>query len=242
MRDLDNAEQKKELLTLVEKIKKQTSNKDDQARIATSIVQNIPYDWEGFTTNDLGAKYPYEVLYTMSGVCGEKSELLVFLLSELGFGVAIFEYDMESHRAVGIKCPIQYSYQNSGYCFIETTNPTIITDSSGEYINTGQLGSPSEIIIISEGISFDSVSEEYNDAKEYNALIAKGTVLNHTDYLKWIGLSNKYGIQTSDSDTQNLTEESCPINTTLCNNVCWENCNKGTFKCTLTGAVCEIRN
>lgn len=197
MRDLNQSHQRIVLMSLVNYITNFTENTDDQARIAVSMVQNIPYDEIGLQSGSLNSKYPYEVVYTQTGVCGGKSELLAFLLRELGFGVVIFEYEQDSHRAVGIKCPIQYSYNDSGYCFVETTAPSIITDSDKEYVGVGKLGSY-EIIVICDGISFDSVYEEYYDAIEYNRLVniaeINDGVLKEIEYNKWINLVEKYGL------------------------------------------------
>ncbi len=196
LRDLNNEEQQELLEPLVQEIQDITSNKDDQARIAISIVQNIPYDWEGLTTGHLTSKYPYEVLYTQTGVSGEKSCLLAFILRELGFGVAIFEFTEDNHRAVGVECPIKYSYKNSGYCFIESTQPTIITNSEGDYVGAGKLDSY-DLIKICEGYSLDTLSEEYIDAIEFNRinnLISSGRTLSQYDYSKWWDVVNKYGI------------------------------------------------
>ena len=108
MRDLNQSHQRIVLMTLVNYITNFTGDKDDQARIAVSMVQNIPYDEIGLQSGSLNSKYPYEVIYTQTGVCSGKSELLAFLLRELGFGVVIFEYEQDSHRAIGINCPIKY--------------------------------------------------------------------------------------------------------------------------------------
>ncbi len=89
LRFLDQNEQKRYLKDLVDIIKSKTSNSDEQARIAISLVQKIPYDWEGFRTNSSNDKYPYEVLYDKKGVCGEKSILLAFILRELGFDIVL---------------------------------------------------------------------------------------------------------------------------------------------------------
>jgi hypothetical protein len=158
---IDDEKQRKYIKQLVEIIKSKTNNSDDQVRIAVSLVQLIPYDWEGYYNGSIKNRYPYQVLYEDKGVCEEKSRLLAAILKELGYGVALFKFEPENHMAVGIKCPIQYSYYNSGYCFIETTRPTLITDSQESYIGVGQLRSVPEIIEISDGKSFDSVAEEY---------------------------------------------------------------------------------
>jgi hypothetical protein len=202
MKYLDNNIQKKYLIVLVEKIKEKEDNEDDQARIAISLVQHIPYDWEEFNSINLEGRYPYEVIYDKKGVCGEKSQLLAFILRELGFGVVLFEYEIENHMAVGIKCPSQYSYEDSGYCFIETSAPSIITDSEGDYVGVGKLSSTPDIITISDGKSFDSVSEEYNDAQEWNRINklseSSGGYLDSYNYYRWKTLVNKYGIEVTE--------------------------------------------
>lgn len=198
MRDINQEQQCVFLSEFVESITAITDNEDDQVRIAVSIVQQIPYDWSGYYSSFNSGEFPYEVLYTQSGVCGEKSNLLVFLLRELGFGVAVLEFESDSHRAVGIKCPMKYSYHGTGYCFVETTSPTIITDSEGDYIGVGKL-SDHVLISIADGKSFESVSEEYYDNQELNHLNDRadesGGVLSQHDYNRWWELVNKYGIE-----------------------------------------------
>jgi hypothetical protein len=203
LKDLDNKEQKPLIDPLVDEIEKITPYKDDQARIAVSLVQNIDYDSEGLRTGDIKGKYPYEVLYTGCGVCSEKSELLAYILRELGYGVVIFHFNAEKHDAVGIKCPQQYNYKDTGYCFVETTSPSIITYSSGDYVAVGNsttklTSSPKEIKICN-GDSFNSVSEEYNDAQTLDS-IGTGKVLDEATYNKWLTLVSKYGIRTTKVD------------------------------------------
>ncbi len=175
---------------LVNLIKSETTNYDDRARIAISLVQHIPYDYDSYYNNG-EARFPYEVLYDNKGVCQDKSYLLAALLKKLGYGVVLFEFERENHMAVGIKCPMQYSYRNTGYCFVETTSPTIITYANGDYIGVGKLKSMPEIIPISNGRSFDA-SEEYNDAQTYDYLMKQGEVLPEDLYNQWLELTRKY--------------------------------------------------
>lgn len=182
------------LKEIVKKIKEIAPIEDNQVRIAISLVQNIPYDYEKFGKTDYKSRFPYEVLYENKGVCGEKSRLLAFILRELGYGVVYFEFKTENHRAIGIKCPLEYSYKNTGYCFIETARPTIPTYSESEYIGVGKLTSIPEIIKISDGKSFDSIWEEYKDAQEWSLLVSK-KYLNMFEYSRWKYLVNKYGIE-----------------------------------------------
>jgi len=202
LRYIDEEQQKENLIDIAEIIRSLASEKDDQARIAISLVQNIPYDWAGYGLDDLNNRYPYEVLYDNRGVCAEKSRLLAFFLRELGYGVALFNFEGEMHMAVGIKCPYQYDYEDSGYCFIESTVPSIITDSTGDYIEVGKLTSAPDIIRISDGVSFDSVDEEYEDLTLWiylNVMAeSSGGLLSPSNYRKWERLVEKYGIQVSD--------------------------------------------
>ncbi len=153
MRDLDNNIQKEYLLSLVNQIKEKSSNSNEQARIAIRMVQGIPYDYDGLYGIPEG-RLPYEVLYDMEGVCGEKSLLLAFLLRELGYGVAIFEFERESHRAVGIKC--DNGNYVSNYCFIESTDYYPIGQIPFEYVGGVNIRDATpEIIIISDGNKYE---------------------------------------------------------------------------------------
>ena len=199
---VNKPDQEKYLDNLVNSIKAKTSNQDDQARIAISLVQNIPYDYAKLNGGNTGnTRYPYEVLYANKGVCEEKSLLLAYLLRGLGYGVVLFEYPSESHMAVGIKSPAAYAYDNTGYAFVESTSPTIITDDQENYVNVGKLTETPNVYTISDGISFNSISEEYNDAKTFNQLelISQGSggILDQNYYYAWLSLVQKYGLKTS---------------------------------------------
>lgn len=234
MRDLNNEYQNEFLKPFVNYIENLSLSRDDKARIVISLVQNIPYDYKGLEEGNITGKYPYEVMYTMSGVCSEKSKLLVYLLRELGYGTAIFRFGPENHDAVGIKCPLEYSYKNTGYCFVESTAPTIITDSQREYRNVGKLYSDPEVIVISDGYSFESVNIEYNDMIKYieleKFLEENENYKNVEKYELWLDLRRKYGLEKTE----------CKNDTILCNGECWNKCEKGTFKCTKTGGICEL--
>lgn len=195
----DNPEQKQRLLEIAGKIKEKTTDKAERARIAISFVQSMPYADGERRRDDLTGRYPYEVLYDQKGVCGEKSALLAFLLREIGYGTALFRYIPERHMTVGIKCPLEYSYKNTGYCFIETTEPIMATYVPKEYVEIGELKSEPEIIQINNGESFDSVKEEYGDARELERINKLGLVLEPKDYASWRDLMKKYGIHAQGS-------------------------------------------
>jgi len=197
---IDEPDQKKYLDSLVNSIKSTSPTKDDQVRIAISLVQTIPYDYSKSRTVSAYLRYPYDVLYENTGICEEKSLLLAYLLRELGYGVVLFEFKSENHMAVGIKSPIQYSYINSGYAFVESTSPTIITDSQEDYVGAGKLTSTPQIFQISDGNSMTSISEEYNDAITFHQVYDQitqihntyGDVLDQYQYSRWMSLDNQW--------------------------------------------------
>jgi len=106
---------------------------DELLELTVAFVQSIPYDEDKLelvmhsdNPEDLYPMYPYEVLYNNKGVCGGKSFLAASLMKELGYGVALLYYSpiVESevgHIAPAVKCPMEYSSYNSGYCYAETT-------------------------------------------------------------------------------------------------------------------------
>lgn len=241
---LDEPAQESDLGALVREIRSRAADPDDQARIAISLVQNIPYDYATFyagnRTGDL--RYPYQVLYDNTGVCSEKSLLLAWLLRELGYGVALFSFDEEKHMTVGIQSPGQYAFLNSGYAFIETTAPTIPTDSRGDYAGTGKLTSTPELLQISDGIPFTGISEEYEDASAFNRFGEGGTrVLSPEQYRRWEILMWKYGLHTSDNMTITGNPAGRPLcgDGMYCNGRCWNSCPSGAVpQCSDQGLVC----
>jgi hypothetical protein len=141
---INEPNQTRYLDNLINSIKSKTSYQDDQARIAISLVQNIPYGGKpNITSYDNNTRFPYEVLYDDRGQCLEKSLLLAYLLRGLGYGVVLFQYPVQNHMAVGIKSPAEYANDNTGYAFVETTIPSIVTDDQEYYGDVGKLtGNP----------------------------------------------------------------------------------------------------
>ena len=248
LRYLNESSQEQGLDELVSRIRSKSSNPDDQARIAISLVQNIPYDFGKLDALNPNMSYPYGVLYRQKGVCSEKSLLLAYLLRELGYGVGLFEFRAENHMALGIRSPAAYSYRNSSYAFVETTAPSIVTDADGDYIGVGKLTSIPGIMPISPGRSFVSVGEEYQDALQFNQLIGMGSVLDQAHYFQWTALVQKYGIKvTPSSDLVSSSPSSsqspvatCDINqgnycaagANCCqkDNLCYSPCSRGVWE------------
>jgi hypothetical protein len=204
LKSLDNKEQRELLLPLVIKIQSLTENKDDQARIAVSVVQNIPFGNSNKKIRFGGVsidyyRYPYEVLYDLEGVCGEKSALLVFLLREMGYGSSFIYYPLENHEVTGISCPEKSSLNNSGYCFIETTGPSIISDYKTEYLGIQRLSSTPKIIPLPGNITFgENNFYEFRDFKILDRIRERmrnyGTI-NFIQHLQFQEMERKYGLE-----------------------------------------------
>jgi len=236
---IDEPNQDRIIEDVIIAIKNFTPNRDDQARIAISLVQNIPYDWDAFYSKTRNQKYPYQVLYSNTGVCGEKSKLLALLLKKLGYGVALLEYRYENHEAVGIQCLIESAQPpiDNKYCFIETTMPNIITYTPKTYVNVGRLTTITSIIPINEGLTFDA-SEEYQDRLEYERLeklFESNPTTSYQEYQKWLYLRRKYGLE----GNEYIDPNNCPPGTHPCIGKCWSDCPAGSQQvCTATGSVC----
>lgn len=163
---------------IIQQIQRAAIDPDDQVRIAVSIVQHIPYDYQKCIYEiDINPnctfRHPYEVIFDNNGICSEKSLLLAFILKELGYGTVLFSFDNENHMTVGIKVPKEFSYLNTGYAFIETTAVSVITDSYKYYNTFSRVENPTielksfpAIMEICDGKSFNSIFKEYFDLKE----------------------------------------------------------------------------
>lgn len=151
---------------IVDAIKNLSDDLDFQARVVISLVQWIPYDNNAF---DEGADpyelYAYEVLLNNKGVCGEKSQLMILLLRELGFGTAIFEFPDENHATAAIKCPKEYSYKKTGWCFIEATGTAYVGNSNNNYVDVGKLSYNPLIHVISDGYEYKDIERYIEEAK-----------------------------------------------------------------------------
>lgn len=198
-------EQKALIQPLVTKIQEITPDEKDQFRIAVSLIQSIPFGFSNkteiaFTQEIYHERYPYEVLYDTEGICGEKSDLLALLLKEMGYETAIFFHKEENHESVGVKCPIEFSLNGTGYCFIETTGSSIITNNKINYIGGLTLESFPEIMQISDGDSIDKNMYEYKDAQKLikidKKIIDTGR-LNPLDLYRLNNLKEEYNLAES---------------------------------------------
>ncbi|WP_298668479.1 AN1-type zinc finger protein [uncultured Methanofollis sp.] len=189
---VENSYQDEYMAPLLMQIQKTSNSPDAQARIAVSLVQHIPYSWSRYAGTQSDWYYPYETLHNNQGVCSDKSLLLGYLLNRLGYDVVLF--DFSDHMAVGVKCDAQYDFQNSGYAFIETTSPTILTYIPEDYVGGFTITSDVEIIHLRGGTRSVDASGEYRDAQEMKRLESMGPVLDEYNYARWQALSQKYDL------------------------------------------------
>jgi len=136
-----------EIVTKLKKVAADNNWTDDQLlEFVVSFVQFIPYDSAKVvsgTGENTNPYFPYETLYLDKGVCSDKTFLGVVLLRKLGYGAAILDFPDINHTALGVSCPKEYSINNSGYCYAETTNyfPLGVIPQS---INNGQAQTATE--------------------------------------------------------------------------------------------------
>lgn len=104
-------------------------NETQVCELAVAFVQSIPYDWDKAEkiikeewSPDTDILFHYETVYRQKGICTDKSILMMSILKNLGYGCCLILMDKEKHAAVGLACDRKYSFNNSGYCYVETTN------------------------------------------------------------------------------------------------------------------------
>ena len=147
------------LFPLVAKIDNLGKNQDERAMIAISMIQLFEYKNSSKIINFHGikveyARYPYETLYDQQGICGEKSQLLAFILKQMGYEVVLFYFPNENHEGVGVKCS-SGDFRKTGYCYIETTSVFPVKDvDPRDVVGTGTFNDY-QIIKVSNGKPFD---------------------------------------------------------------------------------------
>jgi hypothetical protein len=189
---LENEYQDQYLHALIENIRNRSLNPDDTAKIAISLVQHIPYNRNKPYNAPMDWNYPYETLYSNRGTSADKSLLSAYLLKELGYETVLFEFP--GHMAVGVKCSPEYDFIDTGYAFIETTQPTIITYIPDTYYGGYSVSANPRIIHVNEGKRVMDVRSEYQDAIKFKPLERRSAVLNQSENSEWLKISNKYDL------------------------------------------------
>ena len=201
---------------LIDEVSRAISQDGDELVIAlVNLVQNLPYDCDKlFSFEQLGGvgyqtNYPYETLYTKTGVCGDTSLLLGKILQELGYGAAFLVYDQSNHMALGIQCPLSlanYVEEQNGYCYIETTGPSRIGIKPTN-IGGREFWEDPEVIPISEGRSFSRMitlwEEMEGDVTRYGRMILQLATCQEVQLYQEI-IVRRAAIQTYDNQLENL--------------------------------------
>jgi hypothetical protein len=190
---LENDYQDEYLQPFIEKIRQQSPDNDDPAKLAISLVQHMPNIKNTPYNPSSEGNHPYETLYSNRGTSSDKSLLSAYLLKELGYETVLFEYP--GHMAVGVKCSPDYDFYDTGYAFIETTVPTIITYISDSNYGGVSVSANPHIIHVNEGKRVMDVSREYRDAVRLKQLERMGGVLNQSEYTEWLKITNRYDLQ-----------------------------------------------
>ena len=191
----DRADQKAAMQPLVDWIKKKIKKSDDQVRVAASIVQNMEYDYNKYNNNNVetngrghGSRFPFETLYENKGICGEKADVIVYLLKQFGYGTAEITFISPGlHEVAGVKCADAYDFQNTGYCFIDPISRHMITF-AGSYASS----TPYLITPISDGKTFNA-KNDFKDSQGWWKVLSEGTRSKANNKL-YKNLMKKYGM------------------------------------------------
>jgi hypothetical protein len=189
---LENEVQNEFMRPFIEMIRKRSITSDDQAKIAISLVQRIPYNGNRYTRTATDWFYPYETVHNNKGSAADKSVLLAYILNELGYETVLFEFP--SHMAVGVKSSSKYSFYDTGYAFIETTRPTIITYEPDTSYGGFSISQNPRIIHLTGGKRVLDVSTEYGDAMRMKQLEKMGGSLNQSYRAELSKISEKYDL------------------------------------------------
>jgi len=129
------------------------------------IDSNITYNGKSVDSYLESENYSYAIFY-------ESKTFYNFLLSELGFGLADIDIELDRYvypdeisnkTYLGIKCELNRSFMNTGYCII--ANNRIFTDES--YSLEGELLSTPKVTIITDGEMYVPTSDfRYNFRKD----------------------------------------------------------------------------
>lgn len=175
-------------------LKKYGFNDNEIFEIATKFVQEIPYNY-GWEKRNV---YPYEVFYTMRGVCLDKVVILAQILKNLGYetyvasGIVDYTGSTLLHAVLAVPCNnSNYTYDNKNMCFIESTHPYLIGEK--------EINNKLDFIKLSSGKLYTEDSYGPNKAKE---LIENEKLMNDkmndidaASKLKDWALYNKYVLE-----------------------------------------------
>jgi hypothetical protein len=96
--------------------------------------------------------------------------------------------------AVGVKSSSRYSFYDTGYAYIETTRPTIITYEPDAGYGGFSISQNPRVIHLIGGKKVLDVSTEYGDARRMKQLEQMGGSLNQSYRVELAKISDKYDL------------------------------------------------
>ncbi len=168
---------------LVSLAEKENYFNDEKIEFILSFIQYIPYDHAKAKSENPKANFPFETLYLNTGVCTDTSFLAIIWLRELSYGTAIFDFPESNHAALAVKCPVELSLNESGFCYVETTNyfpfgivPSTLSaglalggDIKNDPFSSENLGTK-EIRLIQDGKTYNKISSIKEKVEEINLI------------------------------------------------------------------------
>lgn len=125
-------------------------DRDQYLELIAKYVQSITYDKTEFVTGKTMVRFPVQTVVDGKGLCEDKSLLLTALLAHEGYATALLSFAPENHMAVGVRGP-GATYGDTGYLFLETTQPTYVSEVPPVYDGGMRLRSEPEVVTIGDG-------------------------------------------------------------------------------------------
>jgi len=153
----------------------------NEALLAISFVQNLPYVDDIFTGYDETPKYPIETFFEKNGDCEDMSYLTASIINAMGYGSVLIL--LPGHMAVGVYMDCDtpgtyYKVDGRCYYYIETTsNDFTVGEIPGRYRNTR-----ATIIKIPSGKTVDVYPQYIKPC--YASSEFSGYYTDKTDYYK----------------------------------------------------------
>lgn len=168
---------------------------DDQARVAISIVKNLPSrgTFEERAVGPYQFQYPYVSFgYTSSGVCSDRSLALAWLLSRLNYDSAILwfnggPYGSHMAPAVRVNDSAPYNFQKTGYAILEISDPAVPTQAAA--VDSGSV----TVIKVGNGDKTMNLDKEWKDGQRWSWLLNHYHDLNQSQQREFSALVSYYG-------------------------------------------------
>ncbi len=163
---------------------------DEYLELIVAFVQSIPYDHEKASAIESPNKkaeprFPIETFVDMNGTCGDTSMLLVGLLAEEGYDVALLDFKKENHMTVGVRIPDTQNI-NSGYEIVESTMYNFIGVEPELIFGGKELHSTPQVIKVGNGTKTYNSVEQTMKIREalifLNKKTGSGIITNENEY------------------------------------------------------------